>query len=156
MKPLRLEWTSDVIRASVALAFAAALALPGCGGGGGSDDETPPLLTVPQLLEQFAASYQAKDAAAIAAMCQFPFELEGVAIEAAGQLETLLESTFEDAGTYETVEILDRDASEVGDTVTVTGTLHVVDSVYGESSTAVTIDAVRVNGHWKATSFTQE
>jgi hypothetical protein len=151
MKSLRVE-TSGMIRASVALALAVAIALPGCGGG--SDGEEP-VLTVPELLERFAASYQAKDAAAIARMCQFPFELEGVALDSTGQLEALLENVFAEAGTYQTVEILDPEIVEVGDTVTVTGTFHVVDSVYGASSTPVTIEAVRVNGRWRATSFTQ-
>lgn len=152
MKPLRVEWLSGVICASVALAFAAVLALPGCEGG--SDEETPPL-TVTELLDRFAASYQAKDAGAIAGLCEFPFELEGAEVDSAASLEALLESMFEDAGTYETVEILDRDIAEAGDAVTVTGTLHVVDSEHGASSAPFTIEAVRVNGRWKATSFTQ-
>lgn len=152
MKPLRVEWMSVVLRASVALAFAAVLALPACEGGSG---EQPPPLTVPELLSRFEASYRAKDAAAIAAMCDFPFELEGVAVASADDLEALLESMFADAGTYETVELLDRVIAEEGDALTVTGTLHVVDSVYGEYGRPLTIEAVRVDGHWKATRFTQ-
>lgn len=153
MKTLRVERMSAVLRASVALALAAGVALTGCGGGSG---EETPVLTVPELLERFAASYEAKDAGAVADMCQFPFELQGVELESAGQLEALLESNFANAGTYETVEILDPDIVEVGDSVTVTGTFHVVDSVWGESSTPLTIEAVRVDGRWMATSFAQD
>jgi ketosteroid isomerase-like protein len=139
-------------RTSAALAVAATLLAAGCGGG--SDEETP--LTLPQLLDRFAASYQAKDEAAVAAMCAFPFDMEGVTVDSADQLETLLGSMFASAGTFETVELLDRSISETGDTAVVTATLHVVDSEWGETSTGVTIEAARADGRWKATSFARD
>ncbi len=151
MTPLRAErirWWKSL---SVALPLAAALALAGCEPE--RSDPRPPPLTVPELLERFTASYQAKDARAIAGMCRFPFELDGVPLEDAAQLRELLGNLFEEAGTYEAVELLEPEIAEAGDAVTVTGTLRVVDSLHGESNTPFTIEALREDGSWKATRF---
>ncbi len=137
----------------VPAAVAAVLAAAGCGGGSSSD--SPPAASVERMLGDFEAAYQAKDAAAIAAMCDYPFEMDGVAIGSAGALRAFLQASFDAAGDFQRVELLDRTIAEDGDRVTVTGSFHVVDATNGESSDPVTISGVRIDGVWKASGFTR-
>lgn len=134
----------------------AALAAAGCGGGGSKNGGPTQPATVAALLSQFEAAYQAKDAAGVAAMCAYPFVMDGVSIGSADTLRGYLQATFDEAGDYQVAELLDRAVEEDGDSVTVTGTFHLVDATHGESSQAVTITGVRVDGVWKANSFTRD
>ena len=139
----------------VSAALVAALPFAGCGGGSKQDPPTQPA-TVAELLAQFEAAYQAKEAAGIAAMCAYPFQMDGVAIGSAETLQEYLQAMFDASGGYQVAELLDRAIEEDGDSVTVTGTFHVVDATYGESSQAVTITGVRANGVWKANGFSRD
>src|SRR5512142_1873603 len=68
----------------------AALAAAGCGGGGSKNGGPTQPATVAALLSQFEAAYQAKDAAGVAAMCAYPFVMDGVSISSADTLQEYL------------------------------------------------------------------
>lgn len=135
-------------------ALTAVLGVAGCGGGSSKQDPPQPA-TVAELIAQFEDAYQAKDAAAIAALCTYPFEMDGVAVGSAATFEQFLQTSFDAAGDYQVAELLGPVIQEEGDTVTVTGSFHVIDTTHGESSEAVTITGVRVDGVWKANGFSR-
>lgn len=139
---------------AISAAVVAITAAAGCGGGS-SETKDPPL-TVAQRLEQFERAYQSKDAAAIAAMCSYPFQVDGASIDSAETLQAFLQGSFDAAGVIEVAELLDPVITEDGDAVTVTGSFHVVDATSGEYYRTVTIQGVRVDGVWKGSSFSQE
>ncbi len=134
----------------VSAAAAAALLAAGCGSS--KEDKAA---TVEDLLAQFEAAYQAKDAAAITDLCAYPFEVDGAAVGTPAALQAFLQATFDAAGDYQTVELIDREITQDGDRVTVTGTFHVVDTIQGESSRPVMISGLRVQGVWKANAFSR-
>ncbi len=135
---------------AAALALGTALVTSGCGSSSG--DPSGPQ-TVEQAMAAFEVAYRAEDADAVVALCQFPFVLNGAALAEADQLRALLRSTFEQAGDISTAEVVDRTVTRASDTVRVAGTLHVVDSVHGESSQPVVIDGERHGERWVGTGF---
>jgi ketosteroid isomerase-like protein len=137
---------------AIAAALALSTALVACGGS--SQDPGPQ--TVEQAVAAFEAAYQAKDPDALVALCQFPFILDGTELTGADQLRTYLRSTFTGAGEIARAEVLDPVVVREGDTVRVTGTFHLVDSVQGESSRPVTIRGELHGQRWVGTGFSQE
>ncbi len=136
--------------AALALATALVSATAGCGS---SSKDDPQPQTVDQAIAAFEAAYLAKDADAVVALCTFPFVLNGTALAEADQLRALLESSFAEAGEISIAEVLDRDVARAEDSVRVTATFHLVDSLHGESSQSVIIDGELVGDRWKGTGF---
>jgi ketosteroid isomerase-like protein len=130
----------------------ALLALAGCGGGSSpKSDEAQ----VKDLVATFTAAYRAEDAAGIAALCAFPFSLDGALLGTPEELTGALQAGFAAAGDVTLAEVVDPVVTVDGDAVVVTGAFHQVSTLGGESTRTVTITGVRLDGRWKATGFTQ-